>query len=170
VTRAGKDVVRRWAAEMVVGGDLAVADELFSPDLAASARHWGAPFRTSFSDVQMQVVDLVAEGDRVAGRFRSPPPARGSIAPPTPTGRPRPPPGRTRGACPSPRGVTARRGARMAGAGCDRGLSRGLTPGCARWSVPVLPGSSGGARVRNGLEVPRWLSTSTAAPHTASPR
>jgi predicted ester cyclase len=47
-----------------------VADELFSPDLAASARHWGAPFRTSFSDVQMQVVGLVAEGDQVAGRFR----------------------------------------------------------------------------------------------------
>ena len=166
MTRAGKDVVRRWAAEMVVGGDLAVADELFSPDLAASARHWGAPFRTSFSDVQMQVVGLVAEGDQVAGRFR----CSGTWLGHPPTGRPRPPAGRTRGACPSPRGVTARRGARMAGAGCVRGLSRGLTPGCARWSVPVLPGSSGGARVRNGLEVPRWLSTSTAAPHTASPR
>ena len=70
MTRAGKDVVRRWAAEMVVGGDLAVADELFSPDLAASARQWVAPFRASFSDVKMQVVALVAEGDQVAGRFR----------------------------------------------------------------------------------------------------
>jgi predicted ester cyclase len=70
VTRAGKDVVRRWAAEMVVGGDLDVADELFSPDLAASARQWVAPFRASFSDVHMQVVALVAEGDQVAGRFR----------------------------------------------------------------------------------------------------
>ncbi len=70
MTRAGKDVVRRWAAEMVVGGDLDVADELFSPDLAASARQWVAPFRASFSDVHMQVVALVAEGDQVAGRFR----------------------------------------------------------------------------------------------------
>ena len=70
MTRAGKDVVLRWAAEMVVGGDLDVAGELFSPDLAASARQWVAPFRASFSDVQMQVVALVAEGDQVAGRVR----------------------------------------------------------------------------------------------------
>jgi predicted ester cyclase len=70
VSRAGKDLVRRWAAEMVGGGDLDVADELFSPDLAASARQWVAPFRASFSDVHMEVVALVAEGDQVAGRFR----------------------------------------------------------------------------------------------------
>jgi predicted ester cyclase len=70
VSRAGKDLVRRWAAEMVGGDDLDVADELFSPDLAASARQWVAPFRASFSDVHMAVVALVAEGDQVAGRFR----------------------------------------------------------------------------------------------------
>ena len=70
MSRAGKDAVRRWVAEMVGEGDLDVADELFSPDLAASARQWVAPFRASFSDVRMQVVVLVAEGDEVAGRFR----------------------------------------------------------------------------------------------------
>jgi predicted ester cyclase len=70
VSRAGKDAVRRWVAEMVGGGGLDVADELFSPDLAASARQWVAPFRASFSDVHMEVVTLVAEGDQVAGRFR----------------------------------------------------------------------------------------------------
>ncbi len=70
MSRAGKDAVRRWVAEMVGEGDLDVADELFSPDLAASARQWVAPFRASFSDVRMQVVALVAEGDQVAGRFR----------------------------------------------------------------------------------------------------
>ncbi len=55
---------------MVGGGDFDVADELFSPDLAASARQWVAPFRASFSDVRMEVVALVAEDDQVAGRFR----------------------------------------------------------------------------------------------------
>ena len=70
MSRAGKDAVRRWVAEMVGEGDLDVADELFSPDLAASARQWVAPFRASFSGVRMQVVTLVAEGDQVAGRFR----------------------------------------------------------------------------------------------------
>ncbi len=70
MSRAGKDAVRRWVAEMVGGGGLDVADELFSPDLAASARQWVAPFRASFSDVHMEVVTLVAEGDQVAGRFR----------------------------------------------------------------------------------------------------
>ncbi len=70
MSRAGKDAVRRWVAEMVGGGGLDVADELFSPDLAASARQWVAPFRASFSDVHMEVVTLLAEGDQVAGRFR----------------------------------------------------------------------------------------------------
>ncbi len=70
MSRAGKDAVRRWVAEMVGGGGLDVADELFSPDLAASARQWVAPFRASFSDVHMEVVTLVAEGAQVAGRFR----------------------------------------------------------------------------------------------------
>ena len=105
MTRAGKDVVRRWAAEMVVGGDLAVADELFSPDLAASARQWVAPFRASFSDVEMQVVALVAEGDQVAGRFRCSGTHTGTWLGHPPTGPPTAP-GRPDTAClpVSPRG------------------------------------------------------------------
>jgi len=87
VSRAGKDLVRRWVAEMVGGGDLDVADELFSPDLAASARQWVAPFRASFSDVRMQVVALVAEGDQVAGRFRCSGTHTGTWLDHPPTGR-----------------------------------------------------------------------------------
>jgi predicted ester cyclase len=30
---------------------------------------WVAPFRASFPDVQMETVELVAEGDTVVGRF-----------------------------------------------------------------------------------------------------
>ena len=40
------------------------------PALAAAARRWIAPFRTSFPDVRMQVVDLIAEGETVVGRFK----------------------------------------------------------------------------------------------------
>ncbi len=87
MSRAGKDAVRRWVAEMVGEGDLDVADELFSPDLAASARQWVAPFRASFSDVRMQVVALVAEGDQVAGRFRCSGTHTGTWLDHPPTGR-----------------------------------------------------------------------------------
>jgi predicted ester cyclase len=87
VSRAGKDAVRRWVAEMVGEGDLDVADELFSSDLAASARQWVAPFRASFSDVRMQVVALVAEGDQVAGRFRCSGTHTGTWLDHPPTGR-----------------------------------------------------------------------------------
>jgi hypothetical protein len=39
------------------------------PDAAARAQAWVAPFRASFSDLKMEVVELVAEGDTVAARF-----------------------------------------------------------------------------------------------------
>ncbi len=47
-----------------------MADEIFSPSLAASARRCVEPFRASFPDVHVAVVTLVAEDDQVAGRFR----------------------------------------------------------------------------------------------------
>jgi predicted ester cyclase len=47
-----------------------VTDELSSPELAAAARHGFATFRAAFSDWHMELVDLLAEDDKVAGRFR----------------------------------------------------------------------------------------------------
>jgi predicted ester cyclase len=49
---------------------MAVIDELYSPQRAEAARRWVEPFRLAFPDVEMQTVELVAEGDRVVGRFR----------------------------------------------------------------------------------------------------
>jgi predicted ester cyclase len=46
-----------------------VIDELYAPELALAARRWITPFRTSFPDVHMEIVELVAEGDKVVGRF-----------------------------------------------------------------------------------------------------
>ena len=51
-------------------GDLTVLDELYMPAVARTARAWIEPFLASFSDVRMEIVQLVAEGDTVAARFR----------------------------------------------------------------------------------------------------
>ncbi len=64
-----KAVVRRMVDEILNEGRLDVIDELYAPALAAGARRWIAPFRASFPDMHMDVVDLIAEGDKVVGRF-----------------------------------------------------------------------------------------------------
>lgn len=64
-----KKVVRRLVDEVLNGGRMNVIDELFAAALAEEAKRWIAPFRVSFPDMHMEVVDLVAEGDTVVGRF-----------------------------------------------------------------------------------------------------
>ncbi len=64
-----KAVVRRMVDEVLNEGRLDAIDELYAPALAAGARRWIAPFRASFPDMHMDVVDLIAEGDKVVGRF-----------------------------------------------------------------------------------------------------
>ena len=66
----GKALVRRLIDEVVSGGRLDVHDELYTPGTARTARGWIEPFRASFPDVPMQIVQLVAEDDTVVGRFR----------------------------------------------------------------------------------------------------
>jgi predicted ester cyclase len=65
-----KQTVVRLIDEVMNGGDLDAIEELCAPELAAAARGWIEPFRVSFPDVEMRIVELVAEGDRVAGRFK----------------------------------------------------------------------------------------------------
>ncbi len=69
VLERNKEVVRRLVEEVMNAGRLEVVDELYSPRLADAAKRWIAPFRASFPDVQMTVVELIAEGDKVVGRF-----------------------------------------------------------------------------------------------------
>jgi predicted ester cyclase len=69
MSEANKAVLRRLVDEVINGGRLELIDELYAPELAAAARRWIAPFLASFPDVRMDVVELLAEGDRVAGRF-----------------------------------------------------------------------------------------------------
>lgn len=63
-------VITRLVEEVLVGGNLEVLDQLYTPSLAPVARRWIAPFRASFPDMSMEIVQLVREGDTVAARFR----------------------------------------------------------------------------------------------------
>lgn len=82
-----KAVVRRLVDEVLNAGRLDVIDELYALTLAPRAKRWIAPFRSSFPDVRMEVVELVAEGDTVAGRFRCSGTHLGVWRGHTPTGR-----------------------------------------------------------------------------------
>jgi steroid delta-isomerase-like uncharacterized protein len=46
-----------------------VAVIMYVPQLAPAPRRWIAPFRASFPDVHMEVVELIAEDNRVMGRL-----------------------------------------------------------------------------------------------------
>ena len=64
-----KHVVARLIDEVINGGRLELIGELYTPEMAAGARRWITPFRESFPDVEMTIVALIAEGEKVAGRF-----------------------------------------------------------------------------------------------------
>jgi predicted ester cyclase len=66
----GTALRRRLLEEVINQGRLSVTDELFSPELAAAARESFAAFQAAFSDWHMELVDLIAEDDKVVGRFR----------------------------------------------------------------------------------------------------
>jgi ketosteroid isomerase-like protein len=69
MSNTNKAIVQRLVREVLNGGRLDVIDELYTPELAPAAKRWIAPFRASFPDVHMEIVDLIAEGDNVVGRF-----------------------------------------------------------------------------------------------------
>jgi predicted ester cyclase len=64
-----KQTVRRFVDEAVNGGRDEVFDELFTADMAGRVREWFGAFRGSFPDMHMELLELVAEGDRVVARF-----------------------------------------------------------------------------------------------------
>ncbi len=65
-----KAVVRRMVDEVMNAGRLEAIDELYAPRLAPAARRWIAPFLASFPDTHMEVVELIAEDDKVVARFK----------------------------------------------------------------------------------------------------
>jgi predicted ester cyclase len=65
-----KAAVRRFIDEAVNGGRDGLIDELVVDELRAGVRDWFGAFRSSFPDVHMETVELVADGDTVVGRFK----------------------------------------------------------------------------------------------------
>jgi predicted ester cyclase len=66
----GKALVRRLVDEVVNARDPGALDELAHPPVVEVARRWIDPFRASFPDFRMEVVELIAEGDKVVAHFR----------------------------------------------------------------------------------------------------
>ena len=65
-----KDLVRRLVDQVVNARDLDLLDEIADAEIASAARRWIGPFRDSFPDFTMEIVDLIAEGDKVAAHFK----------------------------------------------------------------------------------------------------
>ena len=56
--------------EIVNAGDLEALPEVASGQILEAAQGWIGPFRESFPDFRLQVVDVIAEGDKVVGHFK----------------------------------------------------------------------------------------------------
>ena len=69
VTHVHKAVIRRLVNDVLNGGRLDVIDDLYAPELVDDAKRWITPFQVSFPDMRMEIIELVAEGDSVVGRF-----------------------------------------------------------------------------------------------------
>jgi SnoaL-like polyketide cyclase len=67
---ANKALVRRLVEEVINGRQIEVVDALADGELATVAKRWIGPFRESFPDFEMQIVELIGEGDVVVGHFR----------------------------------------------------------------------------------------------------
>ena len=82
-------MVRRMVEAINAGGEQAAVDELFAPVKPAARRvkRLFAEFRSAFPDWREEIVELVAEGDVVAGRFRCSGTHQGEFLGEAPTGK-----------------------------------------------------------------------------------
>jgi predicted ester cyclase len=87
MSETNKAVVRRLVDEVMNAGRLDVIDDIYTPRLAPTAHRWIAPFRESFPDMRMEIVDLIAEDDKVVGRFACAGTHHGTWRGHAPTGR-----------------------------------------------------------------------------------
>jgi predicted ester cyclase len=69
MSEENKTLVRRMIQHLNEG-NLDAMDEVFSPELAAIAKEGFAAFRLAFPDWREEIIDIVAEGDKVAARFK----------------------------------------------------------------------------------------------------
>jgi predicted ester cyclase len=86
-TDANKALVRRLVDEVVNERNEAALDEVADDEVASAARGWIGPFRRAFPDFRMEVVELIAEGDKVAAHFKCSGTHEGDWRGTPPTGR-----------------------------------------------------------------------------------
>jgi predicted ester cyclase len=80
-------MVRRLVEAINVGEENAAIGELFAPRTARRVKRLFAEFRKAFPDWREEIVELVAEGNTVAGRFKCSGTHRGEFLGEAPTGR-----------------------------------------------------------------------------------
>jgi predicted ester cyclase len=87
VSEENKAMVRCMVEGINAGDIEATVDELFAPKAARRVKRLFLEFRDAFPDWREEIVELVAEGDTVAGRFRCSGTHRGEFLGEPPTGR-----------------------------------------------------------------------------------
>ena len=70
MSEKNKAKVRRLVEAINAGEENAAVGELFAPRAARRVKQLFAEFRSAFPDWHEEIVELVAEGSTVAGRFR----------------------------------------------------------------------------------------------------
>jgi predicted ester cyclase len=70
VSEESKAMVRRMVEGINSGEIEPIVDELFAPRAARRVKRLFTEFYTAFPDWREEIVELVAEGNTVAGRFR----------------------------------------------------------------------------------------------------
>src|ERR687892_1932183 len=80
-------MVRRLVEGINAGVEEATVDELFAPRAARRVKRLFAEFRSAFPDWREEIVELVAEDDTVAGRFKCSGTHRGEFLGDAPTGK-----------------------------------------------------------------------------------
>jgi predicted ester cyclase len=65
-----KQLVRRLIDEVVAQRNVDVIDELAAGEFVQIAKRWVRPFQSAVPDFEMEIVELIAEGDTVVGHFK----------------------------------------------------------------------------------------------------
>jgi predicted ester cyclase len=87
VKEKNKDLVQRLVEAINAGEEAAAVEELFAPRAARRVGRLFAEFRSAFPDWHEEIVQVIAEGDAVAGRFRCSGTHRGEFLGEDPTGK-----------------------------------------------------------------------------------
>jgi predicted ester cyclase len=87
VKEKNKDLVRRLVEAINAGEEAEAVEELFAPRAARRVGRLFAEFRSAFPDWHEEIVQVIAEDNAVAGRFRCSGTHRGEFLGEDPTGK-----------------------------------------------------------------------------------